>query len=209
MDPDVCVVGFVALQAALATYAGSSALSLLVLEMMHVKYRHVMSYVLSGSFFVTWYLGVASFRSYHYSIEILRRQLQNFRLADTKCNCCMLGHVGSDGRVLPCDREIVESCICNWFGSVEQFELFIVPLLRSTFDNELGQHTFPYIYFLVVFCPVFWTGMDLSAGHRWGSWWAFQFTGYWLGVMPATAKLGLYLSSYFCRLGMLPDRGPY
>ena len=157
-------------------------MALLNLELMHVKYRFISSYVILGAFVVSFYWGVASFRSYHYSIEILRRQLQNFRLEDTKCNCCTLGHVGHDGRTLPCDREVVERCICNWFGSVEQFELFIVPLLRSTFENELGQHTFPYIYFLVVFCPVVWAGMDLSAGHRWGGWWMFQFTGDWCFV---------------------------
>ncbi|CAE7944843.1 unnamed protein product [Symbiodinium sp. KB8] len=166
-------------KAALAVYAGTPAMALLNLEFMNMKYRWSSSYVILGAFVVSFYWGVASFRSYHYSIEILRRQLQNFRLEDTKCNCCTRGHVGPDGETLSCDREVVERCICIWFGSVEQFELFIVPLLRSTFEKELGQHTFPYIYFLVVFCPVVWAGMDLTAGHRWGGFWMFQFTGYW------------------------------
>ncbi|CAE7587158.1 unnamed protein product [Symbiodinium sp. KB8] len=167
--------------------------------MMHIKYRDVSMYFMVAAFVPTFYLGVASFRSYHYSIEILRKQLQNFRLAETKCNCCTVGHVAPDGSSMSCDRKVVEQCICNWFGSIEEFEVFIVPLLRRTFENELGQHTFPYVYFLVVFCPVIWTGMDLSLGHRWGHWWMFQLTGFWLGIMPSVAKVGLYLSSFFCR----------
>ncbi|CAE7399932.1 unnamed protein product [Symbiodinium pilosum] len=187
-------------KAALTVYAATPAMGLLWLETMHMrKYGEISLYVMLGAFVVYFYAGVASFRSYHYSIETLRKQLQNFRLADTKCNCCTLGHVAPDGRELPCDRQVVERCICNWFGSVDEFEVFIVPLLRNTFENQLGHNTFPYIYFMVVFCPVFWTGMDLTAGHRWGSWWMFQCTGFWLGVMPATAKIGLYLCSYFCR----------
>ena len=47
-------------------------------------------------------------------------------------------------RYLPCDRKIVERCIRNWFGSVQQFEEFAAPLLRSTFDQQLGQDRFPY-----------------------------------------------------------------
>ena len=55
-----------------------------------------------------------------------------------------MNHVAEDGTVLPCDRQIVERCIRNWFGSVQQFEEFAAPLLRSTFDQQLGQDMFPY-----------------------------------------------------------------
>ena len=76
-----------ALKAALTVYAATPAMGLLWLETMHMrKYGEISLYVMLGAFVVYFYAGVASFRSYHYSIETLRKQLQNFRLADTKCN---------------------------------------------------------------------------------------------------------------------------
>ncbi|CAE7208549.1 unnamed protein product [Symbiodinium natans] len=154
-----------------------------------------------AAFFLAFYWGVATFRSYYRSIQTFYHQLLNFRLQDTKCHCCTRGHIAEDGSRMPCDREIVEGCICNWFGSVQKFEEFIAPLLRSTFENQLGQHQFPYSYFLVIFCPAAWLAMDLSVGAAepgyiaryekdyWSVFWFFQLLGIWLGTMPSISKL--------------------
>ncbi|CAE7413186.1 unnamed protein product [Symbiodinium natans] len=167
-------------------------------------------YVVQVFFYVTFYWATAVMRAYHHSVEIFHRQLRSFRLEDTKCRCCTVNHVAEDGTVLPCDRQIVERCIRNWFGSVQQFEEFAAPLLRSTFDQQLGQDMFPYGYFLMIFCPILWAGLDTSIGTCWPctksaaegdrQWFAYflcYFLGLWLGVMPTTAKVGLYLMNRF------------
>ena len=56
------------------------------------------------------------------SVVTLKHQLAEFSFKDAVCHCCVRGHIGKNGERMECDREILEATICNWFGSVEEFD---------------------------------------------------------------------------------------
>ena len=49
------------------------------------------------------------------------RRSQEFRIENTKSQCCTMGHRNPhDQNPLTCDREILMQCIAEWFGNVER-----------------------------------------------------------------------------------------
>ena len=61
----------------------------------------------------------------------------------TMCHCCMRGHIDDNGRPMECDRKLLGTSICNWFGSVEEFDNLVtrqnivIEVLKLTAQNIL------------------------------------------------------------------------
>ena len=75
----------------------------------------------------------------------LKGQLAEFTFANTLCHCCIRGHVNDNGDPIDCDRELLGTSICNWFGSVEQFDDLVtwqnigIEVLKLTVQNIQKQ----------------------------------------------------------------------
>ena len=68
----------------------------------------------------------------------LKRQLAEFTFAKTVCHCCMRGHIDDNGGPIECDRELLGTSICNWFGSVDEFDNLVT---RQNIDIEVLKLT--------------------------------------------------------------------
>ncbi|CAJ1435973.1 unnamed protein product [Effrenium voratum] len=142
---------------------------------------------------------VNSFRAYFRGVEAMRRQLEEFRLADAMCHCCSRGH---EEQPKKCDRDLLSACVGKWFGSVEEFEVSVRTQVASTLDQQLGAHAFPYCWLLAATSPISWMYMGLlmfnpaeapipweRIGHL-----LVLFCGYWLGFFPFMFVCGLVLT---------------
>lgn len=152
------------------------------------------------------YPAAAVFRDYFHSVQTLHDQLQNFRLANTKCYCCSVGHVTESGQPLPlCDRQILTKCIEIWFGSHQSFEDDARSLVLESFADQLGRHYFPYWLWLVATSPIFWVLLDITVDHirldhkerdRW-PYWFISALGWWMGAVPSCAAAFFYSCKLF------------
>eukprot|EP00434_Breviolum_minutum_P010481 symbB.v1.2.009246.t1/scaffold586.1/size184225/2 len=147
------------------------------------------------------YPAAAVFRDYFHTVQTLHDQLQEFRLANTKCYCCTVGHVTEKGQPLPlCDRQILTKCISIWFGSHQGFEDDARSLVMESFSDQLGHHYFPYWLWLVATSPILWVLLDITVDHmrqdheeteRW-PYWFISALGWWMGAVPTCAAAFFY-----------------
>mmetsp|Transcript_70245 Transcript_70245/g.164501 ORF Transcript_70245/g.164501 Transcript_70245/m.164501 type:complete len:524 (+) Transcript_70245:65-1636(+) len=99
-----------------------------------------------------WY-PLSALRSFYRSIDTMQAQLRDFRMDSATCYCCSSGH---ENRML-CDRQIIERCIVEWFGSLENFEQTIQTTVSSALAQQLGKFSFPVSWMWGCSCPLLWT----------------------------------------------------
>ncbi|CAE7248561.1 unnamed protein product [Symbiodinium microadriaticum] len=134
------------------------------------------------------------------SIDSLQKQLENFRVEDTRCTCCECNHIQTDtGQPMMCDRKVLTEVIISWFGSIETFEEEVRGRVRATLLRQIFNVRFVYFQLCAVASCVLWFFMDravwdvaygrvgvtegLLAGLRALVWWlALEPTVFILGV---------------------------
>eukprot|EP00439_Symbiodinium_sp_Y106_P065682 s815_g10.t1 len=100
-------------------------------------------------------------RNYYGSVRQLQVELANFKLDETKCTCCEMGH--EEEEELQCDRQVVMECVHRWFGSVENFEKVVCTTVFDGLTSQLGQYSFPYRWLLGATTPILWAQLDMVA----------------------------------------------
>lgn len=145
-------------------------------------------------------------RSHQRSIHQMLHQLKEFRIENTKSQCCTMGHRNPhDQNPLTCDREILMQCIAEWFGNVEKFEEEVRSRVRIALEKGLGNAGMPYLWGIAAVCPFMWTQLDAIAGRlRAGRGdWAAKIAIYtvvaWLGIVPLVLPLAFTLTKQFRR----------
>jgi hypothetical protein len=109
-------------------------------------------------------VGVHFLRRFHRDMTTLRQQLNEFKVSNTQCFCCTVGHKDPDtGIKISCDREVIQACIVAWFGSLDEFEDFVQVELTGYFWRSLGRFGLPFRWVLGSQLPVLWAYMDLIA----------------------------------------------
>ncbi|CAJ1443419.1 unnamed protein product [Effrenium voratum] len=100
------------------------------------------------------------FRGLCRSVEVMQKQLLSLKVANTKCTCCIVGHV-MDGERLLCDRQAICECMASWFGSVEEFEHCIRSEVVEVVSRELDRAAFGHAFYLGMAAPAFWAILDI------------------------------------------------
>ncbi|CAJ1357859.1 unnamed protein product, partial [Effrenium voratum] len=145
-----------------------------------------------------------SFRAYHWCVECMERRLLGFELKEAKCSCCSLDHKNATGARIPCDRIILELCICEWFGSVNSFERNVRSQVLPSLKGQLGPFALPYSWMLGACAPVMWGMLPrlilfhadlslpdvLSNFHRQFSW----LISWWLAGLPLLIHFAMWLA---------------
>ncbi|CAE7357800.1 unnamed protein product [Symbiodinium sp. CCMP2456] len=100
-------------------------------------------------------------RAYSRELAVLEQQLADFKIEDATCFCCTVNHVNM-GQAMSCDRLVMCRCIESWFGSLEDFELYVRHHVRTA---VLKQTSPGLLYRLVVeaACPIMWFFLDRLA----------------------------------------------
>lgn len=103
-------------------------------------------------------------RRYQQRMNQMRIHLQEFSVSHAACFCCSVEHLDpATGKQLLCDRQLVEGCIENWFGSVDAFNHYVRNHLYHIFRRQLGWYAVPYRWLLCCFQPVVWAHLDYVA----------------------------------------------
>ena len=121
---------------------------------------------------LAFYVVAAFLRAHYRATETMLERLSSFTVEGASCTCCDRGHEMLDGRPVDvCDREIVEDCIRNWYGSVQSFEGIVRLRIRKMLYQQLGASLFPYSWQLASSLPHFWGWLDLVASRARGGFW--------------------------------------
>eukprot|EP00927_Polykrikos_kofoidii_P087231 TRINITY_DN9996_c1_g2_i1.p1 TRINITY_DN9996_c1_g2~~TRINITY_DN9996_c1_g2_i1.p1 ORF type:complete len:565 (+),score=55.99 TRINITY_DN9996_c1_g2_i1:116-1810(+) len=124
-------------------------------------------------------------RDHQAGLADFRDQLRKFRMEDSNCYCCTVGHVQRDtGARLSCDRDAVNACVDCWFGSSSAFNTFVQSSLSETFAKQVGRLGFPLKLSVFVTLPSQWAWMDKVAARLRQSQWNGAL--YYLGLMVTT-----------------------
>ena len=102
-----------------------------------------------------------------FELQEVPRQLQNFRVQDSKCYCCSHSHVHPrSGEPLPCDRQLVYETIQDWWGTkkedgsdphLERFSASVRQSVAPKIANGMGIGLpFHYVVYTAVFSIVPW-----------------------------------------------------
>eukprot|EP00927_Polykrikos_kofoidii_P068527 TRINITY_DN6388_c0_g2_i5.p1 TRINITY_DN6388_c0_g2~~TRINITY_DN6388_c0_g2_i5.p1 ORF type:complete len:458 (-),score=34.14 TRINITY_DN6388_c0_g2_i5:30-1304(-) len=103
-------------------------------------------------------------RRYRDLLANLEAQLGEFSLCASNCYCCSVRHVHPDtGEGLLCDREVVQACVDNWFGSCNAFDTFVQHNLFEKFSEGIGQTGMPFRLVLTMHLPLLWAHFDKVA----------------------------------------------
>jgi len=116
---------------------------------------------LRGIIVSTWCIGFNSiFKIYWNELAAIEEAFDNFSWVNLKCYCCELNH-NVDGTPIPCDREMIAECVCQWFGSIEAFEDCVRTKVRDVFMAQL-VHGVPFGYPWALALCIFslWSQMD-------------------------------------------------
>ncbi|CAK9109422.1 unnamed protein product [Durusdinium trenchii] len=110
--------------------------------------------VLLGVFLLVLRFPIRYLRSFYRSIDTMREQLQSFRVTDATCHCCTVDHRGG---AMHCDREVIQQCLVQWFGSIENFEKSVQTNVSEALLHQLGYFSFPISWMLACAAPVTWS----------------------------------------------------
>jgi len=145
-------------------------------------------------------------RSHQRSIDQMLHQLKDFRIENTKSQCCKLNHQDPRSQMpMTCDREILLQCIADWFGNVEKFEEEVRSRVRIALEKGLGNVGMPYMWGIAAVCPFMWTQLDAIAGRlragrgEWAAEIAIYTLAAWLGFVPLVLPLAFTLTKRFRR----------
>ncbi|OLQ03910.1 hypothetical protein AK812_SmicGene13083 [Symbiodinium microadriaticum] len=116
---------------------------------------------LRGIGLCTWCIGFSSiFKIYWNELAAVEEMFNNFSWVNLKCCCCELDHK-VDGTAIPCDRELIAECVCQWFGSTEAFEECVRTRVRDVFMAQLVHGVpFGYPWALALCIGSLWSQMD-------------------------------------------------
>ena len=106
------------------------------------------------------YLTVSTFRKYFHSVKVCARELKQFQLHRTLCFCCTVGHQSPSGGPMLCDRQILNTCIKRWFGSIASFESQVANAVGESLLSQLGRLV-SYRRAVMVMIPLSWSTMDI------------------------------------------------
>lgn len=98
------------------------------------------------------------------SLVTLKGQLAEFTFHKTVCHCCIRGHINDNGEPMDCDRELLGTSICKWFGSVEEFDNLVRSDVEAELKKQLTVSPFGYTWVLHAGVPILWgQGFDKAA----------------------------------------------
>mmetsp|Transcript_67782 Transcript_67782/g.126582 ORF Transcript_67782/g.126582 Transcript_67782/m.126582 type:complete len:578 (+) Transcript_67782:141-1874(+) len=146
------------------------------------------------------------FRVYARGLVKLQVQLNTFTVAQAKCFCCSVNHIDpSTGARMFCDKEAVTECIVEWFGGVDDFELYVQRDLRAHFWKQFGQlggRTFPFNLCVASSAPRVWAHMDKVSAYwsqqHWhaGAYYLLQGIAYSLILYPMILQFLAFVGQY-------------
>jgi len=132
---------------------------------------------------------IHAFRGYHRCTSALDKSLVSFSVAEAACSCCTLGHRDGERRLI-CDRNLVLSCVRDWFGSSRSFDACVQTTLRTKLQSQLGHHGLPYWWVVGMLSPCLWGELDFVASDARSGHWQLVFArimgtfAWYLGVYP-------------------------
>jgi len=104
------------------------------------------------------------FQQYERQVDAADEQFRTFSWSGVECYCCSVNHTNpEDGTRLPCDRAVLTSCISDWFGSVEAFDVCMRSKVRGIFVTQIAGLPFGYRWLVGTSCWMFWAMFDFSA----------------------------------------------
>lgn len=114
-------------------------------------------------------VGIHFLRKFHRDMSILREHLKHFQVTKADCFCCSAKHKDPDtGARISCDREVIQGCIVAWFGSLDDFDVFVQTELAGYFQRSLGRFGLPFRWVIASQIPAVWSYCDYL-GSRWHS----------------------------------------
>ncbi|CAE7781987.1 unnamed protein product [Symbiodinium sp. CCMP2456] len=140
------------------------------------------------------------------SIDSLQKQLENFRVENTRCTCCDCNHIQrGTGQPMMCDRKVLSEVIISWFGSIEKFEEEVRGRVRTTLLRQIFNVRFVYFQLCAVASCVLWYYMDravwdVAYGHfgvTEGLLAGLRSLVWWLALEPTVFILGVGLCWLF------------
>ncbi|CAE7526110.1 unnamed protein product [Symbiodinium sp. CCMP2592] len=98
------------------------------------------------------------------------KQFGSFTWQNVTCRCCSINHRDPKGNVIICDREILEECIVQWYGSVNQLELSVRSDVRNAFIEQVTRFPLGYQWLVGVHIVILWGQLDpVAAGAHGGA----------------------------------------
>eukprot|EP00439_Symbiodinium_sp_Y106_P043076 s1240_g5.t1 len=140
------------------------------------------------------------------SIDTLQKQLENFRVEDTRCACCECNHIRvGTGEPMMCDRKVLYEVIISWFGSIEKFEEEVRGPVRTTLLRQIFNVRLVYFQLCAVASCVLWYYMDRAVwdvaygpfGVKEGLLAGLRSLVWWLALEPSVFILGVGLCWLF------------
>ncbi|CAE7222668.1 unnamed protein product [Symbiodinium microadriaticum] len=101
------------------------------------------------------------------------KQFGSFTWQKTRCRCCSINHRDPEGNAIPCDREILEECIVQWYGSVKQLELSVRTNVRDAFIEQVTRFPLGYQWLVGVHTVILWGQLDPVAARAHGGAYSF------------------------------------
>lgn len=146
-----------------ATFLCSIAVSLTLLLETVTPSGEILRFLRLGyipfSVFTTWI-----YQQYWEGFFKTEEQIRNFRWEHAKCTCCERNHMTQEGPQ-PCDKEVLEKCICNWFGSIEDFEQEVQTQVLQMYQRQVGRSPMGFGWLVGVFTCIWWGELDIAASY--------------------------------------------
>ncbi|CAE7487481.1 ift122 [Symbiodinium sp. CCMP2592] len=95
------------------------------------------------------------------NVLTVEEQCRTFSWAAVQSHCCSVNHV-EKGVAIPCDKELLSSCISRWFGSIEAFEGFVSTDVRDICVEQLLRIPMGYWWSVTFNAFVFWGHFDIA-----------------------------------------------
>ena len=110
---------------------------------------------------------MSKLRVFFRSVETLQHELQDFRSEECVCQCCFAGHRNKDGsRMETCDRQILFTCICRWYGSIKALDNVVRTQVLTFLTTQLSSHVLTYKESVFMAVPILWHHLD-TAAEKW------------------------------------------
>lgn len=101
------------------------------------------------------------------------KQFGTFSFQKVTCYCCSSNHKDLRGNTIPCDKEILEGCIVEWYGSVKELELSVRTKVRDSFIEQVTRFPMGYQWMVGVQTCILWGQLDPVAARAHGGAYSF------------------------------------
>ena len=133
---------------------------------------------------------------YFRELDALLVQLRHFHLDSTQCWCCEVNHVDpSTSEPVMCDREVLESCIDDWFGSKTAFEASVQSRVADVVQGKFRSFPLSYGAHLLTLIALPWGSIDIASAYIHagdyvdGAYFALGLICWWLILVPSIATI--------------------